>query len=51
MDISINGRPANIILETEKNVGDILSGLEQWLAGSGNRLSGLTIDGLETGAA
>ena len=51
MDISINGKPADIILENEKKVGDILSGLEQWLTGSGNRLSGLTIDGLETGVA
>jgi len=32
-------------------VGDILSGLEQWLTGTGNRLSGLSIDGLETSVA
>ena len=51
MEISINGKPADIILETEKKVGDVLSGLEQWLVGSGNRLSGLTIDGLETSVA
>jgi hypothetical protein len=51
MEISINGKPADIILEKEKNVGEVLSALEQWLAGTGNRLSGLSIDGLETGAA
>jgi hypothetical protein len=51
MEISINGKPADIILDTEKSVGDVLSSLEQWLAGSGNRLSGLTIDGLNTNVA
>ena len=51
MEISINGKPADIVLEQEKNVGDILSGLDKWLSGSENRLSGLVIDGLETGAA
>jgi hypothetical protein len=45
MTITINGKPADIILEAEKNVGDLLSGLDQWLAGSGHRLSGLEIDG------
>jgi hypothetical protein len=49
MEISINGKPADIILEKEKKVGDILSSLEQWLDGSGNRLSGLFIDGIKTG--
>jgi len=51
MEISINGKPADIIIEKEKYVGDVLSGLEQWLAGTGNRLSGLSIDGLETSVA
>ena len=50
MDISINGKTADIILETEKNIGDILSGLDQWLAGSGSRLSGLCIDNREISA-
>ncbi|MDR1099637.1 MAG: hypothetical protein LBL28_04075 [Treponema sp.] len=45
MTITINGKPADIILETEKNVGDILAGLDNWLQGSGYRLSGLEIDG------
>jgi hypothetical protein len=46
MDIFINGKQADIVLDTEKTVGDILSGLELWLEGSGNRLSGLSIDGV-----
>jgi hypothetical protein len=45
MEISINGSPADITLETEKNIGDILSGMDKWLEGSGGRLSGLLIDG------
>jgi hypothetical protein len=45
MTITINGQPADIVLEDEKNVGDVLSGLDHWLAGSGHRLSGLEIDG------
>jgi hypothetical protein len=50
MNISINGKAADITLENEKNVGDILSGLEQWLTGTGNRLSGLVVDGSLIGA-
>jgi len=49
MEISINGEPADIIIEKEKNVGDVLSSLEQWLLGSGNRLSGLSVDGFVIG--
>ncbi|MDR3172598.1 MAG: hypothetical protein LBU17_13430 [Treponema sp.] len=45
MDISINGKPADITLETEKTLGDVLSGLEGWLEGSEHRISGLQIDG------
>ncbi|MDR3333594.1 MAG: hypothetical protein LBT13_01725 [Treponema sp.] len=45
MDISINGKPADITLEAEKTLGDVLSGLEGWLEGSEHRISGLQIDG------
>jgi hypothetical protein len=45
MNITINGKPADITLEAEKTVGQILTGLDQWLNGSGHRLSGVTIDG------
>jgi hypothetical protein len=51
MRIRINGADADIQLETEQTVGDVLAGIEQWLAasdprqGGGHRLSGLAIDG------
>ena len=45
MNIRINGTAADIRLETERTVGEILAGLEQWLANSGHRLSGMVIDG------
>jgi hypothetical protein len=45
MDIFINGKTADITLETEKTVGDLLSGMEGWLHGSGYRINGLEIDG------
>jgi hypothetical protein len=45
MDIYINGKAADIALETEKTVGEVLSGMEGWLRGSGFRLGGLEIDG------
>jgi hypothetical protein len=50
MDITINGNPADITLETEKSVGDVLSAMNEWLSGSGNRLSGLSINGEEVGS-
>ena len=58
MDISINGEKADIILENEKTVGDILTGLDKWLSAPGAagnkkpalRLSGLVIDGRTIGA-
>jgi len=45
MKIQINGVDADIKPENEKTVGEILSALDAWLAGSGHRLSGLNIDG------
>jgi hypothetical protein len=45
MKIRINGADADIQLETEQNVGDILCALDSWLVGSGHRLSGLAING------
>ena len=45
MKIMINGVDADIQPETEKTVGEILCGLDTWLAGTGYRLSGLSIDG------
>jgi hypothetical protein len=51
MDITINGRAADITLETETTLGEILGGLEQWLRGSGHILSGLRLDGELIGSA
>ena len=45
MNIRINGQKADIRLEKERTVGEILAGLEQWLANTGHRLSGIEIDG------
>jgi hypothetical protein len=50
MKIRINGADADIKLETEKTVGEIICALDSWLAGSGHRLSGLAIDGQSAGA-
>jgi hypothetical protein len=45
MDICINGKTADIVLETEKTIGELLSGIEGWLHDSGYRINGLEIDG------
>jgi len=45
MEITINGKKADITIEDEKTVGEVLAALEQWLEGTGNRLSGLSLDG------
>jgi hypothetical protein len=45
MEISINGKTADITLESEKTLGEVLAGLHQWLEGSGLFLSGLEVDG------
>jgi hypothetical protein len=45
MQIKINGNAADITLDNEKTVGEIIASFEQWLANSGHRLSGISIDG------
>lgn len=45
MEIFINGKPADITLDTEKTLGDVLSGIELWLSGTGNRIGQINIDG------
>jgi len=45
MNICINDKPANITLDTEKTLGDVLSGIEHWISSSGNRIRGITVDG------
>ena len=51
MEILINGQKADIRPDTEKTVGEILCALDNWLADSGHRLSGLCIDGETTSIA
>jgi hypothetical protein len=45
MEIKINGKTADITIDNEKTVAQVLAGVEQWLSGSGHILSGFTIDG------
>jgi len=45
MEIRINGQAADITADSEKNVAEVMAGLENWIAGSGHRLSGLAING------
>jgi len=45
MNIFINEKAADITLDTEKNLGDVLSGIEMWIAPSRNRIKGIKIDG------
>ena len=45
MQIRINDRIADVTLENEKTVGEIIANIEQWLASGGHRLSGISIDG------
>jgi hypothetical protein len=43
--ITINGKIADITLEAEKTLGELLSGLDSWLEESGQYLSGIEVDG------
>jgi hypothetical protein len=45
MQIRINNQAADITLENEKTTGEVIANIEQWLAASGHRLSGISIDG------
>jgi hypothetical protein len=47
MDIFINEKPADITLDTEKNLGDVMSGIEQWISPSGNRIRKICLDNKE----
>ncbi|MDR2759572.1 MAG: hypothetical protein LBB78_09340 [Spirochaetaceae bacterium] len=49
MEITINGSPADITLEKERTLGEFLSGIENWLLGSGHSVSGLQVDGTVIG--
>ncbi|MDR2110461.1 MAG: hypothetical protein LBP32_04065, partial [Spirochaetaceae bacterium] len=45
MEIRINGSRADITLESERSLGEVLSGIEKWLEASGHCLIGLAVDG------
>lgn len=47
MEIRIDGKTADVTLEEEKNIGQVVASLEQWLSNSAHRLSGLLVDGKE----
>ena len=47
MNILINNKPADITLDTEKTLGDVLSGIELWLSQSGNRIRNVSVDGTD----
>jgi hypothetical protein len=44
MTIFINDKKADIMLEAEKTLGDIMSGLEQWISPTGNRIQRISIN-------
>ncbi|GHV81544.1 hypothetical protein AGMMS49991_01020 [Spirochaetia bacterium] len=50
MDISINGQAADITLESERTIGEVLTGLEGWLNESEFCLNGLEINGETVGS-
>ena len=49
MEITIDGKSPDITLDTEKTIGDVLSGIEQWLALTGNRIKEIRINGESSG--
>jgi hypothetical protein len=50
MNITIDGKTADIALENETTLGEVLRGIGEWLAGAGYSLSGLRINGEALGA-
>jgi hypothetical protein len=50
MNVTINGKAADITTESEKTLGDFLTGIELWFEGAGHRLRGLCLDGEDIGA-
>ena len=45
MNICINDKPADITLDTEKTLGDVLAGIELWISPTGNRIHSVTVNG------
>ena len=44
MNIFINEKPAEIALDTEKTLADVMTGLELWISPTGNRIQRICID-------
>ncbi|MDR1429666.1 MAG: hypothetical protein LBI85_05205 [Spirochaetaceae bacterium] len=51
MKLTINGGAADITLENEKTVGELLAALEKFLEGSGHIMSGFSVDGVPADTA
>ena len=47
MNIFINERPAEITLDSEKTLGEVMAGIEQWISPSGNRIQRIYVNGTE----
>ncbi|MCL2759464.1 MAG: hypothetical protein FWD22_04570 [Treponema sp.] len=45
MIIRINNQALDFTLDKEKTLGDVFTGIEQWLSSSGHRLSEISVDG------
>jgi len=45
MEIFINGRNADITLDSEKTLGDVLSGIEMWISPAKSRIRAISVDG------
>jgi len=45
MEIFINEKSADITIDTEKTLGDVLAGIEQWISPAGNRIRKISING------
>ena len=46
MEIYLNGKPADITLDSEETLGDVLSGIDQWISQTGNRIAAVNVDGI-----
>jgi hypothetical protein len=45
MKIRINAQEADVTIENEKTLGEVISNMALWLESSGHRLSGVSVDG------
>ena len=50
MRVTINGSDTDLVVETEKNIGELLASIELWLEDRGYSVSGLSINGAPIGS-